>query len=306
MRTHTYKPSHYYNTMGPHEPVLSIKDGDSVVTTTIDSRGKDKDLRVIASPPNPVNGPFFIEGAEPGDTLAVCFDYMKPNRNNGWTGNIVASHLVNAEEVVNLPKRELINWDFDLKEGIARPSKPISGLPDLQLNIEPFLGCFGVAPARGEMISTASSAEHGGNMDYRGFQVGVTAYFPVFEPGALFYLGDAHAKQGDGEMIGTGIETSFDVQFTVRLIKGKRIGWPRGEDENYILTIGNARPLELALQHATTEMLQWLKDDYGLDHVAASVLLGHCVEYDIGNVYNPAYTIACKIPKSMLSNYNKV
>ncbi|MBS4209372.1 acetamidase/formamidase family protein [Bacillus sp. FJAT-50079] len=300
MSIHTFEPSLYYNTMGSHEPVLYIKDGDSVVTSTIDSRGKNKNLRVIASPPNPVTGPFFIEGAEPGDTLAVCFDHMKPNRNSGWTGNIVAPHLVNAEEVVNLPQRELIDWDFDLKKDTAQPSKPISGLSNIQLKIEPFLGCFGVAPARGEMISTASSAEHGGNMDYRGFQAGVTAYFPVFEPGALFYLGDSHARQGDGEIIGTGIETSFEVQFTVHLIKEKRIGWPRGEDENHIFTIGNARPLELALQHATTEMLQWLREDYGLDHVAASVLLGHCVQYDIGNVYNPAYTLVCKLPKDML------
>jgi len=127
------------------------------------------------------------------------------------------------------------------------------------------LGCFGVAPPGGQAISTDTSAEHGGNMDYRGFVTGVTAYFPVFAPGALFHLGDGHAVQGDGEIVGTGIEVSCDVQFTVRLLKGYRIGWPRGENADYIFSVGNARPLDQALQHATTEMVRWLAADYGLD-----------------------------------------
>src|ERR1700733_2382827 len=148
------------------------------------------------------------------------------------------------------------------------------------------LGCFGVAPANGQAISTATSAEHGGNMDYRGFTAGVTVYFPVFVPGALFHLGDGHATQGDGEITGTGIEISMDVQFTVRLIKGKLIRWPRGENQEEIFTAGNARPLDQALQHATTEMLHWLEEDYQLDVTSASLLLGQCVEYDIANVFD--------------------
>src|SRR5262249_22680363 len=142
----------------------------------------------------------------------------------------------------------------------------------LTLPLAPMLGCFGVAPDRGQAISTATSAEHGGNMDYRGFVAGVTVYFPVFVPGALLHVGDGHAVQGDGEIVGTGIEISFDVQFTVRVLKGQRIGWPRGENADYIFTVGNARPLDQALQHATTEMMQWLATDYGLDKIAASIL----------------------------------
>jgi acetamidase/formamidase len=164
------------------------------------------------------------------------------------------------------------------------------------------LGCFGVAPPRGQAISTATSAEHGGNMDYRGFREGVTVYLPVFVPGALFHLGDGHAVQGDGEIVGTGIEISLDVQFTVGLRKGKRIGWPRGENADYLFTAGNARPLDQALQHATTEMVRWLGDDYGLDTRAASTLLGQCVEYEVGNVFDPAYTMICKAPKRVLSS----
>jgi len=164
------------------------------------------------------------------------------------------------------------------------------------------LGCFGVAPPHGQTISTATSGEHGGNMDYRGFVAGATVYFPVFVPGALFHLGDGHANQGDGEIVGTGIEISMEVHFSVRLIKGKRIRWPRGSNTEYIFTIGNARPLDQAVQHATTEMMRWLKDDYGLDETSASLLLGQCVRYDVGNVFDPAYTMVCKVGKTLLGS----
>jgi acetamidase/formamidase len=111
-------------------------------------------------------------------------------------------------------------------------------------------------------------------------------------------LGDCHAIQGDGEIVGTGVETCFEV--TVRLTVEKRtIVWPRGETERDIFTIGNARPLDQALQHATTEMVRWLSE-YGLDTLAASHLLGQVVRYDIGNVYDPAYTVACRLNKTWL------
>ena len=137
-------------------------------------------------------------------------------------------------------------------------------------------------------------------MDYRGFGPGAAAYFPVSEPGALFYLGDGHASQGDGEIVGTGIETSFDVEFTVEVLKGKQIGWPRGEHAEEIFAIGNARPLDQALQHATTEMLRWLTSEYGLDAEGASHLLGQVVRYDIANVFNPAYSVVCRVGKASL------
>jgi acetamidase/formamidase len=166
--------------------------------------------------------------------------------------------------------------------------------------LAPMIGCFGVAPASGQAISTATSGPFGGNMDYRRFSPGTTAMFPVSVPGALFFLGDGHACQGDGEIVGTGIETSFEIEFTVRVAKGKSIGWPRGEDGDSIFAIGNARPLDQALQHATTEMLRWLGEDYGLDPTAASHFLGQRVRYDVANVFNPAYSVACRIEKRWL------
>ena len=137
-------------------------------------------------------------------------------------------------------------------------------------------------------------------MDYRGFVSGVTVYLPICVPGALIFVGDGHAVQGDGEIAGTGIEISFDVQFTVGLRKGKHIRWPRGENDTHIFTVGNARPLDQAVQHATTEMLCWLQEDFGLDPLGASILLGQCVEYDLGNMYDPAYTMVCKLAKRFL------
>jgi amidase len=122
----------------------------------------------------------------------------------------------------------------------------------------------------------------------------------VFEPGALFFLGDGHACQGDGEIVGTGIETSFEIEFTVRLKKNANHGWPRGETTSDIFTVGNARPLDQALQHATTEMLIWLGNSFGLDPTSASHLLGQVVHYEIGNVFNPAYTVICCVAKTWL------
>ncbi len=137
-------------------------------------------------------------------------------------------------------------------------------------------------------------------MDYKGFQVGVTAFLPVFVEGALFHIGDGHAWQSDGEILGTGIEISMDLEFTLGLIKDTKISWPRGYDSTYIFTLGNARPLDQALQHATSEMLKWLMQDYDLSYSDANILIGTFVEYDIGNVFDPAYTMVCKMPIAVL------
>ena len=300
MTTHHFTPTHYHRVIGSHEAVLHIADGDSVVTTTVDAMGCDANGERVTDGGNPQTGPFFVDGAEPGDTLALHLDRLVPNRPLGFTSAALAPNVVEPEYARELPERSLAEWRVDVNAGTATLIKPKTVLGALTVPLAPMLGCFGVAPGRGQAISTATSAEHGGNMDYRGFVAGVTVYFPVFVPGALIFVGDGHATQGDGEIVGTGIEISFEVQFTVQLIKGKRIGWPRGENETYIFTVGNARPLDQALQHATTEMMRWLKSDYGLDGTAASLLLGQTVEYDLGNVFDPAYTMVCKVAKKYL------
>jgi amidase len=300
MAIHHFQPTHYHTAIGSHEPVLRIDSGDSVITTTVDALGKDASDAPVTPRGNPQTGPFYIEGSEPGDTLVVRFDRIWPSRVIGYTGSVVAPNVVDPAYVRELPERELAEWRVDLERGTATLIKPETKLGNLTIPLAPMLGCFGVAPLGGQAISTATSAEHGGNMDYRGFVAGVTVYFPVFVPGALLHLGDGHATQGDGEIVGTGIEISMEVQFSVRVIKGKRIRWPRGENAEYIFTVGNARPLDQAVQHATTEMLRWLKEDYGLDSTSASLLLGQCVEYDLGNVFDPAYTMVCKVRQALL------
>ena len=241
-----------------------------------------------------------VEGAEPGDTLIVQIDRIQPNRRSGWARSVVAPNVVDPTFVKQLPDAPQAEWAINHTEMTATLISPSSKLGRLTIPIEPMLGCFGVAPFRQQAISTATSGEHGGNMDYRGFVAGATVYFPVFEPGALFFLGDGHAAQGDGEIVGTGIEISMDVTVTLSVLKGKSIGWPRGENAEFIFTVGNARPLDQCLQHATTEMLRWLEQDYGLDPLSANLLISQCVRYDLGNMFDPAYTMVCKLPKRFL------
>lgn len=302
MAVHHFQPSVYYTAMGTYDPALRIGDGDTVVTSTVDARGQDRNNQVVTERGNPQTGPFYVEGAEPGDTLAVHFDVLRPNRRRGWTATVLAPNVVDPEYVRALPAESILGeWDVDVAAGTATLLSPETSLGKLVLPLDPMLGCFGVAPARRQAISTATSANHGGNMDYRGFRQGVTVYFPVEAPGALLFVGDGHAVQGDGEIVGTGIEISFDVQFTIKLLKSKTIIWPRAEDDAHIMAVGNARPLDQALQHATSELHRWLTEDYGFDGRAASILLGQAIRYDVGNVFDPAYTMVAKLEKKHLT-----
>ena len=297
MTTHRFIPTQWHHVLGTLPLALTIESGDTVVTETIDANGWDKSDAKVASSPNPMNGPIAINGAQPGDTLKVEILAMTPNRATGWTRASLAELVVEPSFVPNLPPRERATWRID-RNAQTVTLGGVGPLGDLTMPLAPMIGCFGVAPAGGQAISTTTSAEHGGNMDYRRFGPGSTVWFPVAVPGALFFLGDCHAIQGDGEIVGTGVETSYEVTVRLSIDKGP-IVWPRGENERDIFTIGNARPLDQALQHATTEMVRWL-GEYGLDVTAASNLLGQAVRYDIGNVYDPAFTVACRLSKQWL------
>ncbi|TCH97121.1 acetamidase [Roseococcus sp. SYP-B2431] len=299
MATHRFRPTRYHNTLGTAEPVLHVADGDTIIAATVDASGLDANEVAVASRPNPMTGPFFIEGAEPGDTLAVRIDRLTPSRATGWTYSPLALTVLDPAAIPDRPPPQRAVWTIDNNAGTVRLREPERGLEDFAPDIQPMIGCFGVAPAGGQAFSTATSDRNGGNMDYRLFAPGTTAWFPVAVPGALFYLGDGHACQGDGEITGTGIETSFEMEVTFQVLK-RTIAWPRGETAEDIFTIGNARPLDQALQHATTEMSRWLGEDYGLDARAASHLMGQVVRYDVGNVFNPAFTVACRIAKRWL------
>ena len=293
---HRYRPTHYYRTLGSHEPVVSLADGDTVSTSTVDAGGCDHTGERVTERGNPQTGPFHVDGAEPGDALAVTLHEIIPNRPTGY-GTTRVDPLV-LEPGQSAGPGEWVEWQLDAERGTATPLG-IAGLESLALPLKPMLGCFGVAPHWGQAISTATSGAHGGNMDYAGFVAGVTVWFPVAVAGALFFLGDVHAVQGDGEITGTGIEVSADVTFSVRVLKGHTIAWPRAVSVEHLMTVGCARPLDQCVQHATCEMLRWL-GELGLAETAAHTLLGQAVEYDLGNMYDPAYTMVCKIRKDTL------
>ena len=319
---HEFSPTHYHTTIGPHEPVRRIKSGDSVSTTTVDAGGRDKEGCNVTGGGNPQTGPFFVEGTKPGDTLAVKWDRLMPNREYGYTSGRIAGNVLDPGY---LPKFEAdvrrFIWKIDFENNTASPAEvtsdysatrlgdgePVEGLlANLKLPLNPHSGCFGVAPPRGQAISTATSSTHGGNMDYNGFVQGVTMYLPVFVEGALFHVGDGPALQGDGEIVGTGIEISFDVSFTVEVLSGATIQWPRAESDTHIMAAGNARPLDQCVEHASTEMIRMLERDWGLSTREVHVLMGEAVEYDMGNMFDPAYTMICKMSKSVLEQMGAI
>lgn len=299
MTTHHFTPTSWHHVLATLPPALTIDSGDTVVTETIDANGWDKNGNKAWKAGNPMNGPIAVAGAEPGDSLRVDILSMTPIRPHGFTRAAIAQHVVNPSFVPHLPPRVRATWRIDRNAQTAQLENPPPGLEGMVFPLAPMIGCFGVAPSGGQAISTGTSGPNGGNMDYRRFGPGASVRFPVSAPGALFFLGDCHAVQGDGEIVGTGIETCYEV--TVRLTVDKRgVNWPRGETERDIFTVGNARPLEEALQYATTEMVVWLHEEFGLDVLAASHLLGQAVRYDIGNVYDPAFTVACRLNKKWL------
>ena len=301
---HSFEPNKYYLSIGSHSPALKISSGDTVNTNTLDAGGFDKNGIPVSGRGNPQTGPIYVEDAYPGDVLAVKLNSIWPNRGHGFCRPKIASNILEPGHENRVTDIDIFNFLLDFDTNTARIENPSEGLKDLVVPISPMIGCFGVAPDRGQSISTATSGPHGGNMDYRGFESGVTAYFPVFVEGALFHIGDGHAWQSDGEILGTGIEISMDVTLTLTVIPKVEISWPRGQNENFIFTAGNVRPLDAALQHSTSEMLRWLVSDYGLSWPDANIMLGTYVQYDVGNVFDPAYTMICKVPKSVLPSAN--
>jgi acetamidase/formamidase len=298
-------PERYYNTYsGAHPAALHVRPGDRVITKTIDAAGADWNGKTVGSGPNPETGPFYVDGAEPGDILVVTFERMETNRAMAYSSSLLSPYTVDptaiAARVDRDPKR--LTWTIDKAKGVARLDQTDVQPGGIELPLRPMLGCVGVAPARKEAISTSTPGAFGGNMDYAGLNAGVKLMLPVYEPGALLFLGDGHARMGDGEVAGTGLETSMDVEFTVDVVKQKAIGWPRIETGTHIIVLGSARPLLEAFQHATSELQRWLMADYGFTERGAQTFMGQAAEYEIANVVDPSFTIAAKIPKALLPN----
>lgn len=302
-QTHRFLPDRFYNTYSfAHPPALRIAPGDRVVTKTVDAGGVDWEGRQVAQGPNPQTGPFYVEGAEPGDVLVVRFEKIETNRATAYTSSLLAPYTVDPASLLQRQDREprRVTWQIDKAAGVARVRDPDLQPSSMSLPLRPMLGCVGVAPARKEAISSATPGPFGGNMDYAGLNAGATVMLPVNEPGALLFIGDGHARQGEGEVAGTGLETSMDVEFTVDLVKKKPAAWPRIENDTYLMTLGSERPLQQALQHATSEMLRWLMADHAFSERGASMFMGQALEYEIANVVDPNFTVVAKVRKSLL------
>ena len=301
--THRFVPTQFYLTYSfAHPPALRVKPGDRVITKTIDAGGTDWDGKAVSPGGNPQTGPFYIEGAEPGDAIVVTFSRIETNRTTGFSGSLLAPYTVTPQAIAARTDREFkrMNWTIDKAKGIVSLDSPDIKPSHLEVPLKPMLGCVGVAPARKEAITATTPGAFGGNMDYAGLVAGTTLTLPVFEPGALLFIGDGHARQGEGEVAGTGVETSMDVEFTVALIKKSSIAWPRLETADHIMVLGSARPLLEAFQLATTEMHRLLMADHGFSERGASTFMGQALEYEIANVVDPNFTVVAKMRKSLL------
>ncbi|MDG2526565.1 acetamidase/formamidase family protein [Stenotrophomonas sp. HITSZ_GD] len=302
-RTLTYVPADYANTFdADRAPGLVIWPGDTVRTRTLDSGGVDEHGVTRALFGNPQNGPFFIAGAEPGDTVAVHIRTLALNRDyadslDSVVGRALGSSLVPQAGELGKPVR----WTLDRAAGVARPAQAQGALADFAVPLRPMLGGLALAPGFGApAMSTGDTGRSGGNMDFNEVIAGNTVYLPVQQPGGLLYLGDAHALQGDGETSQYALETSMDVVFSVSLIKKKAIHMPRVESPTQIMVLGQAGSLDEALRFASTGLLQWLREDYGMTLSQAAQVLGSAVRYDIANLAGRSVGVSARLDKSLL------
>jgi acetamidase/formamidase len=284
-------------------PVLHIYPGDQVRTWTLDSSGFDSDGVQRAASGNPLTGPFHVEGAVPGDTLLVRFTRVRLNRRTAVSRPRLAAPAVTSAyfEQRRLPHNPRNTWILDTAQGVARLGTATSSLRAYAVPLRPMLGCVGVAPPAGMALTSQHAGSFGGNLDCRRIGEGSTVFLPVSHVGALLFLGDGHAAQGDGEVTLSALETSMDVEFTVGVIPGRCRPMPRAEDDECVMAIGVGRSLDESLQIATTEMALWLEEEYGLDSQEAASVLGTAVQYDIAQVVNPQVTVVARLSRSILT-----
>jgi amidase len=304
----------YHRTFSKSHPILArVKPGTTVVTKTLDSGGQDLNGDHLSEPGNPLTGPFYIEGAEPGDSISVHLTKVRLNRTWGYTSyrlGLVALTPESIETVYSSSyKQDLVRegrdnmlpWDIDLEKSTVRARNPESDTSALEFPADPMLGCIGVAPEGDFTPTSGPSAGYGGNVDYNQIKEGSIVHIPVYHEGAYLYVGDGHALQGDGEPLGSGIETSMDVEFTVTLNKGTQLAAFRVETDTDIISVGSqaefSSSLNRGLQMATSEMVDWLASDYGWEPWAAHQLVGMIGVYDVVTV---AGSLALRIPKSNL------
>jgi amidase len=301
---HELQPSSYANLFSAsREPLLRIWPGDTVHTTTLDSGGTDERGAPRALYGNPQTGPIYVEGAFPGDTLVVHLDRLRLTRGYADSLDALATRALGPRLAVKAQDLgRPVRWTLDRERGTASPEGATGALKAYSVPLRPMLGCVALAPGFGwPPASTGDSGRFGGNMDVNEVVEGTTVYLPVEQPGALLYLGDGHAAQGDGELTEWGLETSMEVEVTVDLLSRRRIATPRVESPTHLMAIGQAGSLDDALRVATAGLAQWLEQDYGLTPSEIAQVLGSAVELRIATVVGRNAGVVAKLAKERLA-----
>lgn len=307
-------PDTFFNTLWRgHTVVARIKPGDVATTRLLDAGARDFMNVQRAQPSNPMVGPIYIEGAEPGDAIGVILRKVRPSRGTAWsfyrlglfslTPGSIQDLYPNSykPDLVRPGRSDLLIWDVDTIKGTVKLREPVSARHKLEFPMEPMIGVVGVAPSGDFAPTSGPSREYGGNMDFNEIREGSTVWLPVFHPGALLFLADGHALMADGEPTGAGIETSMDVEFSVELRKATRLAGPRVVTRDYIISVGSqaefVSSIDRAVQLATSDMVRWLVDEYKMEPWAAHMLISAKAEYEIVTVMGSA---AIKIAKRWL------
>jgi len=311
---HAYTPSanDYAWTFGGVPPVARVAAGTVLELFSEDAFGGrvrgigDLVSEVIEFPyVNPQTRPFYIEGAEPGDTLAVHFVSIEPARD--WAASTTVplfGALTSTHTTATLqdPLPEVVwIWQLDAARRLCRFESRF-GEYTVDLPMDPMHGTVGVAPPNLEARSSLVPDLHGGNMDTPEMRVGVTCYLGVNVPGALFSLGDGHARQGEGETCGVAVECAMNTVVIVDVLKNHPCQWPRLESDTHIMSVGSARPLEDAFRIAQHDLIQWVHTDYGIPVLDAYQLLSQAVESPLANVVDTNYSSVAKVRKQWLPN----
>jgi len=306
-KTYDYNPKYFYGTYSAAEPpALHIFPGDTVNTRTYDGQGPDSHAIRHGTGGDVNTGPFYIEGALPGDTLVVHIVKLRANKPIGRQGSRFNQHAVTQAYALAAKYNLNFNgsWQQDPDKNIAT-LPPSPGLPHLTIPMKTMLGCISVAPPGEEQYAGTDLGVYGGNLDYNDNVEGTTLYFPVFHPGALLGMGDAHGAMGDGEVVGTGLETSADVTFTVDVIRDYSTPQVRAETKDYLISFGVSGSVPDSIQLATAQLADWLKHDYNLNDSEVALLLGDVMKYDITELVDPHFDVVAKVPKSVLATLNK-
>lgn len=295
-----FTPTVQQPTFAVRDPVLRIKPGTVLVSRT--NFGPYYTPEGGAFPGEV--GPIFVEGATTGDLLKVEIIKVRPNHRYAASqlyrdfGGLSTESRVRFLNEPIPPKRYL--WELDTVRMVATTPMPNSRIGRMELDLQPMLGRVAVAPRGAEAFSGLWPGDFGGNMDAPEVREGTTVFLPIFHDGAYFYFGDGHARQGEGEVNGTGLETSMDVVLKIDVVKGRTIDWPRLEDRDYIMVAGSTRPLIDAFRLAHVELIEWLVEEYGFDKWDAYTLLGQAGESTVANIVDPNYTVLAKIRKRYL------